>query len=191
MLPSVHRIAHRTQLFMRSRPLLTHIFQLGPSSSSSSLNSHHVPLQFQFQCSSSSVTSPSQRLHQENARCFSTFGINEINKSDLKDLIDQSDSAQQYTLVDVRSADETKGEMPLLPTAHNVPLPEFMEAMELDEEQFEDCYSFKKPARDDRIVVYCRSGVRSAQAAIILKTLGYENVQNYKGSALDWYSTHG
>lgn len=165
MLPIVHRTAHRTRRLIRSSPL-----QLTRGSSPS--NCHPAPLQFHH-LSFIPTSTPSLHFHQTNARCFSSFGVNEISKSDLKSLIDQSDGAR-YTLVDVRSADETKGEMPLLPTAHNIPLPEFMEAMELDEEQFEDCYSFKKPARDDRIVVYCRSGVRSAQAAIILKALGYE-----------------
>jgi adenylyltransferase/sulfurtransferase len=36
------------------------------------------------------------------------------------------------------------------------------------------------------IVVYCRSGVRSARAFDLLKASGFENVQNLKGGILAW-----
>lgn len=39
--------------------------------------------------------------------------------------------------------------------------------------------------KDQTILVYCRSGARSAQAAKILSDLGYTNVYNF-GGILNW-----
>lgn len=40
--------------------------------------------------------------------------------------------------------------------------------------------------KDSEIVVYCRSGYRSAQAALILETMGFKNVFNLEGGILAW-----
>jgi rhodanese-related sulfurtransferase len=39
----------------------------------------------------------------------------------------------------------------------------------------------------DRFVVYCRSGVRSAQVCGFLRQQGYKEVYNLKGGIIDWY----
>lgn len=39
---------------------------------------------------------------------------------------------------------------------------------------------------DTRVVAYCTGGVRSAWVVAVLAELGYENVQNYAGSAWEW-----
>lgn len=40
--------------------------------------------------------------------------------------------------------------------------------------------------KEDEIIVYCRSGVRSVQAALILETIGFKNVVNLIGGMLAW-----
>ncbi len=40
--------------------------------------------------------------------------------------------------------------------------------------------------REEEVIVYCRSGVRSSQAAMILQQLGFTNVFNLTGGMLAW-----
>lgn len=42
------------------------------------------------------------------------------------------------------------------------------------------------PYRDQEIIVYCRSGVRSARATQLLREAGFRNVKNLKGGILAW-----
>jgi len=51
----------------------------------------------------------------------------------------------------------------------------------------EPTYIAQLPAnREDKIVLYCRSGRMSAIAAEALVKLGYANIWNLKGGMLDW-----
>lgn len=45
--------------------------------------------------------------------------------------------------------------------------------------------------KDDEVVVYCRSGNRSGQGAMILETLGFKNVANLTGGMLGWQEKFG
>jgi rhodanese-related sulfurtransferase len=40
--------------------------------------------------------------------------------------------------------------------------------------------------KGEELIVYCRSGNRSGQAALILDTLGFTNVKNLAGGMLGW-----
>ena len=82
------------------------------------------------------------------------------------------DAEQDYQIVDVRNQDEY--EQGHIPGATLVPLPSIRElaAKEL-------------PQKDRQLLVYCRSGRRSKQAAGILVELGYTNVKEF-GGIIDW-----
>ena len=43
-----------------------------------------------------------------------------------------------------------------------------------------------EPMRGKEIVVYCRSGNRSAQACLFLAANGYDDLKNLKGGMLAW-----
>jgi rhodanese-related sulfurtransferase len=43
--------------------------------------------------------------------------------------------------------------------------------------------------RNEPVIVYCRSGMRSAQAAMILEQLGFSNVSNLEGGMLGWQNS--
>lgn len=40
--------------------------------------------------------------------------------------------------------------------------------------------------KEEEIILYCRSGNRSGQAALILETMGFTNVVNVVGGMLSW-----
>lgn len=40
--------------------------------------------------------------------------------------------------------------------------------------------------KEQEVIVYCRSGNRSGQAAMILETMGFANVKNLVGGMLNW-----
>jgi rhodanese-related sulfurtransferase len=88
-----------------------------------------------------------------------------LSFAELKRLID---SKATFTLVDVRQPHELS--YGSLPNARNVPLCDIPAAT------FE---------RNKLIVVYCRTGSRSARAAEILEKRGF-NVLNFAGSVQEW-----
>lgn len=103
-----------------------------------------------------------------------------ISMTALKQLID---SKGNYRLIDVRNPDELVHGM--IPTAKNIPLPEFEEALELPEKDFEKKYGFPKMKKAEVLIVHCRTGGRSAVAAAIAEKRGYQ-VRNFLGSIWEW-----
>jgi rhodanese-related sulfurtransferase len=83
------------------------------------------------------------------------------------------DAGEELHLVDVRepyeNADFNIGGI-LLPLGE-------IRSMQIDE--IEDL-------KDKEIILYCRSGNRSAQAAMFLETMGFENTKNLVGGILAW-----
>jgi rhodanese-related sulfurtransferase len=45
--------------------------------------------------------------------------------------------------------------------------------------------------KNEEVVVYCRSGNRSGQAAMILEQMGFKNVKNLTGGMLAWQQNFG
>ena len=80
------------------------------------------------------------------------------------------DGKQPHTLVDVRTADEFKGGY--IPGAINIALHELSGHLD-------------KIPKDKPVIVYCRSGNRSAHAAQKLIDAGYEQVYDL-GGVFDW-----
>jgi rhodanese-related sulfurtransferase len=40
--------------------------------------------------------------------------------------------------------------------------------------------------KDKEVILYCRSGNRSLQAALVLEMLGFTNVKNMEGGMVEW-----
>ncbi len=86
----------------------------------------------------------------------------------LERLINSSD--REYFLVDVRTPEEY---VPAhIPTAINIPVDKIGENPPTKD-------------KDALIIVYCRSGARSARAKATLEEMGYTNVHNF-GGIIDW-----
>jgi len=45
--------------------------------------------------------------------------------------------------------------------------------------------------KDKEVILYCRSGNRSGQAAMILETMGFQNTKNLVGGMLAWQEKFG
>ncbi|CEL57545.1 Putative thiosulfate sulfurtransferase, mitochondrial OS=Schizosaccharomyces pombe (strain 972 / ATCC 24843) GN=SPAC4H3,07c PE=3 SV=2 [Rhizoctonia solani AG-1 IB] len=92
-------------------------------------------------------------------------------------------------LIDVRELDEiAQGS---IPSSVPLPLSVFAEALRAPEDEFRNKHGFKKPTQNQEIIVYCRSGKRSATAADIAHKYGFTNIKNYSGSWLDWSKKEG
>ncbi|PWN94078.1 Rhodanese-like protein [Acaromyces ingoldii] len=113
---------------------------------------------------------------------------NWVDKGDMtyKELkpITQAPTGQE-TIIDVREPDEVQAGM--IPSAVNVPLSAFAKAFDKNGGvDFEKDFAFPRPAFDDKVVFYCRSGKRSQQALELARKNGWWNSRNYRGSWLDW-----
>ncbi len=115
--------------------------------------------------------------------------IENVTKEQVQSYLQKSPSEHGFLLLDVREVEEVESnDMPLIDGAKNIPMGRVPEAMQLPDEQFERKFHFPKPKQNQFIVCMCRSGRRSLVVANILKELGYQQVYNYKGSALEWYN---
>ena len=92
----------------------------------------------------------------------------EITVTELKERIDRGDVP---AIVDVREPHEF--EICRIPGAVLIPMRELPSRLqELD--------------RDHELIVHCRSGVRSANATLWLRTQGFARVRNLTGGILEW-----
>lgn len=98
------------------------------------------------------------------------FGINEVDAAGLKSIID---SGEKIRLIDVRSSAEYNqgiiqgGEfMPL----HTLPM------------------KLNDLPKDEKIVFYCRSGARSAQACMFVSQNAGIDAINLRGGIISWHT---
>jgi rhodanese-related sulfurtransferase len=78
-------------------------------------------------------------------------------------------------LVDVREPDELVGALGAIGGAENVPLRSLRQAAE-------------PWSREQPVVVLCRSGGRSAGAALQLEAMGFKRVASMAGGMLEWHA---
>jgi len=82
------------------------------------------------------------------------------------------DNETQYLILDVRTKEEfDEGHIP--------------EAVLLPNEEIDEDVSEVLPDKEQKILVYCRSGNRSKQASDKLSKLGYSNIIEF-GGIIDW-----
>lgn len=96
-------------------------------------------------------------------------GYRQIDQQAAKEMMERDDG---HVIVDVRRQDEYD--------AGHIP-----GAMLIPNESIEDAEPPELPDKDAVILVYCRSGRRSKEAAKKLADLGYTNVYEF-GGIIDW-----
>ena len=91
----------------------------------------------------------------------------------VEELKEKMDKGENVNLVDVREPHEFE-EVNI--GGRLVPLGK-VQTMQIEE--LEDL-------KDKEVILYCRSGNRSAQAALVLEMLGFQKVKNLEGGMVEW-----
>jgi rhodanese-related sulfurtransferase len=88
------------------------------------------------------------------------------------------DAGEALHLVDVRE-DHERADFNIGGTHLKLGLIQTMQVDELED------------LKNEEVILYCRSGQRSGQAALILETLGFTNTVNLVGGMLAWEDKYG
>lgn len=106
----------------------------------------------------------------------------------VKALSEQRDP--ERILIDTREPAELQA-TGTIPGALNIPVTTQPDAFFITAEEFEDRFGFERPAKEQEVVFYCRSGVRSRAAAELARQAGWGKIAEYQGSWLDWEKNGG
>jgi thiosulfate:glutathione sulfurtransferase len=109
------------------------------------------------------------------------FFCTNINKQKLEEWLKEG---KLFRLIDVRESQETS--QGIIPTAKHLRLGELREALAIDDNEFENRFKFSKFGKEDMIVFYCQSGMRSDLAAKLARSYGYKHAINYPGGWSEW-----
>ena len=110
----------------------------------------------------------------------STSGISFV---DFKKLYDGED---YFILIDVRTqAEHDHGYIP-----SSVAIPRGVLEFRIASEKVWDNEGLYIPEKDEQIILYCKSGNRSALAAKSLQKLGYSNVKYLESGWTEWFETY-
>jgi sulfur dioxygenase len=126
------------------------------------------------------VLQPNQSALDDDALRFPSLAqLNEVRQIPPAALNELLAHQPPPLVIDVREESEFRGNLGHVPGARLIPLGTLAsQAPGLD------------AGREGRIVVVCRSGVRSSTAAAILTSLGFEDVSNLKGGMLAWHDAN-
>ena len=118
----------------------------------------------------SATTALAENNTQNNLATTENIYSTDVSVAEAVDLIKNKNAV----IIDVRTPEEFAESH--LPEANNFPVDTLSQNIE----------TIKKLQRDKPLLVYCRSGKRSARAAEKLKNLGVNSVHNLKGGIKAW-----
>ncbi|XP_045601730.2 rhodanese domain-containing protein CG4456 [Procambarus clarkii] len=95
-----------------------------------------------------------------------------------------SSDLDNYVVLDVRNRDEVK-KTGRIPGSHCIPISELDDALDMDDDSFQEKYGFPKPTTDQTIVPHCQMGGRARRAGDALTAKGFQT-RVYGGSFKDW-----
>lgn len=94
-----------------------------------------------------------------------------ISEIDVQELSRLRETGEKHTLVDIRSPMEIQ--QGSISNSENIPMNQIPEHIARFKEM-------------DKVVLYCRSGARSAHACAFLGAQGLDNIINLKGGIIAW-----
>ncbi len=118
----------------------------------------------------SATTALAENNTQNNLATTENIYSADVSVAEAVDLIKNKNAV----IIDVRTPEEFAESH--LPEANNFPVDTLSQNIE----------TIKKLQRDKPLLVYCRSGKRSARATEILQNLGVNSVHNLKGGIKAW-----
>jgi len=68
----------------------------------------------------------------------------------------------------------------------NLPIPDFDEAFNMTDDDFEEKYHHAVPQKDERIIVYCQVSIAASRALGMLREMGFTNAVHFPGSSARW-----
>ncbi|KAL2061705.1 hypothetical protein VTL71DRAFT_7083 [Oculimacula yallundae] len=123
------------------------------------------------------------RLYSQEAQPSRIYSFKEI-----KAFVEKPDATR--ILVDSREPGELQA-TGTIPGSLNIPVTSKPDSFFISAEEFEDRFGFERPSKEQELVFYCKSGVRSRAAAALARQAGWGNVAEYQGSWLDWDKNGG
>lgn len=128
---------------------------------------------------------PSEKVYENSDQLLEAVKkeIGEMSTIDFKNLFDGDG---HFAVIDIREPDEYHAGY--IPGA--VSIPRGLLEFKVGKEDVWEEAGMYIPKKTDSIVLYCRSGNRSALAAKTLAQLGYTNVQSLEGGWEAWHAAY-
>ena len=102
--------------------------------------------------------------------------VSEVDPTEVHELRARNGSEPDFVIVDVR--EQAEWDQGHIPGAIHIPR-SYLES------RFENFV----PERDKKIVLYCKSGARSAEALAVVKNAGFADAVHVGGGVLSWVKT--
>lgn len=103
----------------------------------------------------------------------------------------QAELESPYFVLDVRTQGEVDATGKLSPSVPTLPVqvmgPPY-NALQMDDDDFEESFGFAKPPKTKIMVFSCAAGVRSVTACKLAQQAGYQECTNYMGGANEWFA---
>lgn len=109
--------------------------------------------------------------------------VMEVEVTDFKTMIDRE---EYFILIDVRT--ENEHDVGYIPGS--VLIPRGLVEFRIANENFWEDEGMYVPEKTDLLIIYCKSGNRSALAADALRSMGYKNILSLMGGWKAWKATY-
>ncbi|KAF7991270.1 hypothetical protein HCN44_002832 [Aphidius gifuensis] len=136
------------------------------------------------------IVTPKLNLSTTQGKLVNLSSIN--NMSSIKKNVDfdgllEAQNDKNILIIDVREQSEID-ETGKLPGSIHIPMANVSSQLQINNDDFQKKYQTSKPTKQTKIVLSCRSGMRSGKVQEELQKLGYENAYNYTGGWSEWES---